>query len=69
MHDNYDIINFLKNKKINYIFFPKWMTPILQPLEVSINHSFKDVIKHKYDDAFLKQKEKVRREKIISMLI
>lgn len=45
------------------------MTSVLQPLDLPINHPFKDSIRHKYDESistFKKVKvEKIRSEKLL----
>ena len=42
MSDN--SLELLKNNNINYILIPSGMTSLLQPMNLSINKSFKDNI-------------------------
>mgnify|MGYP002626333156 FL=1 len=72
MHDNYDITKFL-NKNINFIFVPRGMTPILQPLYLSINRPLKmllniNIMMH-LQSLKDQKKEKVRRGKIMQWVI
>lgn len=73
MHDSYEIINYLTKYKINFVFVPKGLTSILQPLDISINHPFKLALKHEYEfllTFFGKAKvPKVKREKIIEWIV
>ena len=40
-----EALNFLDNSNISYIIIPPIMTPYCQPLDVSANNLFKDIIK------------------------
>ena len=51
MHISFDIIRYLVSLKINYVFIPKGLTSILQPLDVSVNRPFKDALRHCYKNA------------------
>ena len=56
MHISFDIIRYLVSLKINYVFIPKGLTSILQPLDVSVNRTFKDALRHCYVKALYMQK-------------
>ena len=43
-HTSDDSLELLKNNNINYILIPSGMTSLLQPMNLSINKSFKDNI-------------------------
>ena len=45
-------------KKINFIFVPRGLTPILQPLVLSINRPLKDLVKRKYEECIQNNKFK-----------
>ena len=49
MHVSYEIINYLPNNEINYVYISNRLTTILQPLFVSIKHHFKIAIIHEYE--------------------
>lgn len=53
MDDSYETIRFITFKKINVIFVPKGLTSLLQPIDVCINRSFKEYIRHEYENAVL----------------
>ena len=44
-----EIIKFLYDKSVNKVFEPKGLTFIFQSLDVLINRSFKDAIRHEYE--------------------
>ena len=52
MHNSFEILKFLNDKKINIIFVPRGLTPILHPLDLSINRPLKDWVKKNMKNAF-----------------
>ena len=52
------IFETLKNKNIDYIFIPKHMTPVLQPLDRMVNFPFKKYLKTKFSEYLMFANEK-----------
>ena len=52
-HKTPEVLNKLKNKNIDFIFIPKRMTSVLQPLDRMINFPFKKYLKNKFTDFLL----------------
>ena len=73
MHISLDIIRYLVSLKINYVFIPKGLTSILQPLDVSVNRPFKDALRHCYENALSifnqKKMPKIKREVLMKWII
>ena len=73
MHDNFEILKFLFDKNINYVFIPKGLASILQPFDISINRPFKDAIRHQYELACSVFKsvtnQKITREALLEWII
>ena len=71
MHDDFEILKFLFDKNINYLFIPKILTSILHPLDISINRPFKDSVRHQYELACSVfksvDKQKIRQRSFIRM--
>ena len=72
MHTSLEVLKYISNKKINYVLVPKGLTPILQPLDVSINKPFKEAMKHKYESSIIyfsnKDKIKIKREVLLKWI-
>ena len=51
MHLSFEVIRYLVSLKIYYVFIPKGLTSILQPLDVSVTRPFKDALRHCYQKA------------------
>ena len=51
-HSTPGVIEELKNKNIDFLFIPKRMTSILQPLDRMVNCPLKKFIKNKYTDFY-----------------
>ena len=73
MHQCMIILKFLFDNNINYVFIPKSLTSILQPLDVSINRPFIDAIIHQYELACSVFKsvtnQKITREALLEWII
>ena len=73
MHFSLDVIRYLVSLKINYVFIPKGLTSILQPLDVSVNRPFKDALRHCYENALSifnqKKMPKIKREVLLKWII
>ncbi len=52
-HISKDSIAFLDANKVNYVLIPLGMTPVCQPLDISVNKVFQDNVK------FLFEKERL----------
>ena len=48
-HISKEAINFLEENNISYNLIPSGLTPILQPLDISVNKFFKDNIKNLFE--------------------
>ena len=73
MHESYEILKLLTENKINYVFIPKGLTPILQPLDVCINYPFKNYIRKEYESAVIAFKSnkvpKIKREILLKWIL
>ena len=73
MHFSLDVIRYLVSLKINYVFIPKGLISILQPLDVSVNRPFKDALRHCYENALSifnqKKMPKIKREVLLKWII
>ena len=72
IHFSLEVLKYLYNKEINYVLIPRGLTPILQPLDVSINKSFKEAMKHKYESSVIsfsnKNNIKIKREVLLKRI-
>ena len=74
-HFNDTIEEYMNNNAINYIYIPEGLTSKLQPLDISVNKSFKNAYKKKYTEYviinskdFFNGIEKPKREDILSWI-
>ena len=47
---NEDVISFMYNNNVEYLFIPAELTSKLQPLDLTVNRVFKNSYKKKYTD-------------------
>ena len=73
MHESYEILKLLTENIIHYAFAPKGLTSILQPLDVCINHPFKNYIRKEYESSIIAFKSnkvpKIKREILLKWTI
>ena len=73
MNNSFEILKFLNDKKINIIFVPRGLTPILHPLDLSINRPLKDWVKKKYEECIqnikFKKPPKIKREILLNWIL
>ena len=56
-HKNDEIIAYMNNNNLNYLFIPAGLTSKLQPLDISVNKVFKNSYKKKYTEYVVTQSE------------
>ena len=63
-HYTEETLNFMEKKGLYYVFIPKRLTMVLQPLDRSINFPFKKYLKQKYSEFLFKNKDSNSKEKL-----
>ena len=71
-HISKESINFLVENNITYNLIPSGLTPILQPLDISINKVFKDSIKNfksQLNRRAFRQTKRMKRPELHTLLV
>lgn len=64
VHYTEETLNFMEKKGLYYVFIPKRLTMVLQPLDRSINFPFKKYLKQKFSEFLFENEDSIIKEKL-----